>query len=280
MKTKDLYNSIVRELQEIYALEESQSIARLLLEELLPQHFNLSNEGLVQEDEASIIAQAVKRVKNEEPVQYVLQKAHFYGRDFMVTPDVLIPRRETEELVYHMLQDSRPNSAHVLDIGTGSGCIPITLKKERPLYQASGLDISETALEIAKGNAKHLDASIEFYLFDILSDNPLPNSYDVMVSNPPYVMQQEKSEMSNNVLQHEPHLALFVDDNDPLIFYHAIIQKAQHSLTPGGMLYFEINEAKGSEVKKALEHANFNGVTVLKDMQGKDRIVKGKLGAH
>ena len=280
MKSKDLYNNISRELQNVYDPPEAQSMAIILLEE----YFELKRSDLLLDRDADTNAeldlkllQAVNRIKNHEPIQYVLGKAHFYGRDFKVDYNVLIPRRETEELV-HLIINENPNfRGSILDIGTGSGCIPITLDLEIPQSSVASIDISEGALGIAKRNANELKADIEFHQFDILSSDALPNQYDIIVSNPPYVTTTEKKLMRDNVLNHEPHLALFVADDDPLLFYNVIIKKATDALKQGGRLYFEINEQFGEELADRMKEYGFRNVIITKDMQGKDRIVSGSI---
>ena len=280
MKSKDLHNKIVDQLINIYPREEAQSIGAILLDGVC----NLNQMDLLVDKDVDYnrhvekaISQAVERLVQKEPIQYVLGKAHFYGRDFKVDSSVLIPRRETEELVHLIIHDHPNFRGKVLDIGTGSGCISITLKLEIPNAQVEGLDVSGAALTIAKQNADGLDAEITFRELDILSKDELLDRYDIIVSNPPYVMQKEKEQMQNNVLDNEPHLALFVEDDNPLVFYNAIIEKATNSLSKGGFLYFEINEQFGSEVSQAMKKNGFLDVAIIKDMQARDRIVKGYL---
>ena len=280
MKTKELYNSITLDLMDVMDESDARSSARLLLEEIT----GLTQSQLVTRDALGLtdrqkekLDEFIHRILDHEPIQYVIKKAHFYGRDYFVSPEVLIPRRETEELVYHIINDRPKANAHILDIGTGSGCIPITLKLELVKVSVEALDISQMALNVAKTNAKDLGASITFHEIDILNSQPLLGSYDIIVSNPPYVTYSEIPEMKDNVLDHEPHLALFVKNTKPLEFYDAIINKAKHSLNKGGKLYFEINEKFGKEVSDLLFDANFHGVQVIKDMQGKDRIVKASV---
>jgi len=278
MKSKDLHNKIVDQLLNVYPREEAESIGAILLDGdcnvnqmdlLMDKDFDYNRH--VEES----ISQAIKRLLKKEPIQYVLGKAHFYGRDFSVNPSVLIPRRETEELVHLVINDHPNFNGTILDIGTGSGCIPVTLKLELPNAQVEAIDISASALIIAKQNADTLEADIKFHEWDILSSDELPSNYDIIVSNPPYVMNREKAEMQSNVLEHEPDLALFVEDDDPLIFYNTITQKATKSLIKGGGLYFEINEQFGIEVANEMQSKGFVNVEVIKDMQGRDRIVKG-----
>lgn len=278
MKSKDLYNSIFIELENVYSESEAKNIALLLMEELYHISYTdiITNREIVINSEINKkISAATSRLKQHEPIQHLLGKAHFYGRDFKVTPDVLIPRKETEELVDLIIKDHKESSPKILDIGTGSGCIPISLKLEIKESKVEAIDISNAAIEIAQENAKFLNAAVEFYQLDILGSQKIFNTYDIIVSNPPYVMNREKEMMRPNVLEHEPHLALFVKDGDPLIFYTAIVECANLSLNNNGMLYFEINEQFGKEVALAMECAKFQNVEIIKDMQGKDRMVKG-----
>lgn len=280
MKSKDLYNKIVDQITNNYVLEEAQSIAAILLEGLcgMGQIDLLVNKEFDYEQELeNNVSQAIERLKLNEPIQYILGKAHFYGRDFIVNPNVLIPRRETEELIHLILHDHPNFNGKILDIGTGSGCIPITLRLELPQAVVTSVDISAEAIKVASQNAIVLNAKVSFQEVNVLSASAFPDKYNIIVSNPPYVMEKEKKKMQENVLDHEPHLALFVEDDDPLIFYHDIIKKATESLNNKGKLYFEINEQFGNEVVSEMEQNNFQNVEVIKDMQGKDRIVKGQL---
>ncbi len=201
------------------------------------------------------------------------------GFDFLVTPDVLIPRRETEELVQLIFeQNHSKDPLTILDIGTGSGCIPIMLKKKLGKAKVYAIDISNSALDIAEKNAKKMNSEITFLQADILKMNALSfDTFDIIVSNPPYVTIQEKELMHRNVTEFEPHLALFVTDDDPLIFYRKISELAFKSLNSYGQLYFEINEKYANEVKEILMQFGFSHIEIIKDMQGKDRIVKGIL---
>jgi len=215
------------------------------------------------------------QLRKEIPVQYIFHKAYFYGYTFTVNSATLIPRKETEELVEWILETMHRQPEKkwkVLDIGTGSGCIPITLKKEFPLAEISAIDISPKALSVAKENAQNLNAEIHFIQQNILETKAL-DTYEVIISNPPYVRHQEKAEMKNNVLRHEPHLALFVENTDPLIFYRKILQLAQKSLTKNGMLFFEINQYLGNEMTE-LATQYFNQAMLKKDLQGNDRMMK------
>lgn len=217
------------------------------------------------------VAAIVSRLKNNEPIQYILGETEFYGLKFNVEPGVLIPRFETEELVDLIIRRKHNLAVKILDIGTGSGCIAISLKRQLPGSDVWCCDISDQALKIARKNAIQNEVVINLEKFDILGQSPFSeNGFDLVVSNPPYVTESEKKLMQKNVLNFEPSLALFVPDNDPLLFYRSIVMKAKELLVPGGELYFEINEAYGCEVSGLLIENGYN-VEILSDMNGKER---------
>lgn len=219
----------------------------------------------------------INRLLNNEPIQYILGKAYFYNRAFEVNSSTLIPRPETEELVDLVINDIKhQKNLSILDIGTGSGCIPITLQLETSSHILEGIDISKHALETAQNNATQLEAKVEFNLLDILEED-LSKSYDVIISNPPYVLDSEKALMKPNVLEHEPHYALFVLNENPLLFYKRITKLASKSLKSKGSLYFEINEKFGNEVVELLKSHSFQQVVLHQDLNGKDRFVVGML---
>jgi release factor glutamine methyltransferase len=214
-----------------------------------------------------------------KPVQYVLHEAWFFGMKFYVDENVLIPRPETEELVALILEESHINHPAILDVGCGSGCIAIALKKKLPEAAVFGLDISAEALSISKKNALSNDVDIEFIEADILnlSDNILLPAFDIIISNPPYIKKSEASMMHLNVLNFEPHQALFVPDNDPLIFYKAITAFSLKHLKKTGKIFFEINESLSDEVVALLQSKGFINIEVKKDLYGKERIVSASL---
>ncbi|PWJ40214.1 peptide chain release factor N(5)-glutamine methyltransferase [Sediminitomix flava] len=220
----------------------------------------------------------IERLNKNEPVQYIFGESHFYGHMFKVDANVLIPRPETEELVYKIIQrHNRQESINILDIGTGSGCIPITLKLELPQAEVSSIDISKGALKIASENADKLSAKINFLNQDILNYGLDDFSeLDIIVSNPPYVTNDEKKLMANNVLDFEPELALFVPDQNPLIFYKRITELAAAKLKTGGWLYFEINEQYGKDMEALLADFGFKNIFIIEDMQGKQRHIEGQ----
>ena len=213
------------------------------------------------------------RLQKNEPIQYIRGYAEFCGRNFRVAPGVLIPRPETAELVDLIVKEN-PDACRLLDIGTGSGCIAISLDKNLPDAKVDAWDISEEALAIARKNNEELDAQVIFRRQDVFSADGMQGaSYDIIVSNPPYVTETEKTEMEANVLDWEPGLALFVPDEDPLRFYRRIAELGRELLRPGGKLYFEINQAYGQDMIRMIEMNQYRDVRVIKDIFGKDRIL-------
>lgn len=257
--------------------EETESIAYLVLEKLfsLSQTDILSEKTIdVSEKELNTLIEITRRINQHEPVQYILGEAFFFGRKFSVNTTVLIPRPETEELVLTVLQSVKKSDLKILDIGTGSGCIPVTFALELPRAEVYATDVSEKALAVAKQNAAGLDAPVTFLLHDILQSAIPFSDLDVIVSNPPYVTLQEKAEMKSNVTEYEPHLALFTPENDPLIFYRAIAVKAKNALKRGGLLAVEINIKFASDVTHLFREAGFKDIVIIKDINRKERIVK------
>jgi release factor glutamine methyltransferase len=275
--SKALYVLAANELRAQYGEDEARQLSRILLYHL----FDLSLEEILMEKVLNIQAsellnleEKIAQLKSQKPIQYVLGKAHFYGRDFLVNSSVLIPRQETEELVKEILVDNNREGLQILDIGSGSGCMGITLGLELSGATITAIDVSEGALDITKKNADKFGLEIKCFLEDILNLKELPAQCDVIVSNPPYVTHAEKKMMQINVLAHEPELALFVPDNDPLIFYKQIINLSKHALKPKGKLYFEINEKYGMEIIGLCEGAGCSTVKLIQDLNGKDRIIK------
>ena len=266
------------QLQHLYDADEIKSMLTIVAYEVL----GLSRVDLVLKDNESLSEAQIVQLNNvlsqlqqEIPIQYIFEKAYFYGYEFKVSPATLIPRRETEELVEWVLSEMnrQPEKKwRVLDIGTGTGCIPISIKKEFPLAEIFAMDISTGALKIAKENAEKLNASVIFIEQNILSTEQL-DSYDIIISNPPYVRNLEKAEIKKNVLAYEPHLALFVENNDPFIFYRKIAELAQKSLTENGLLFFEINQYLGEEMQQMVSEY-FKIIELRKDLQGNDRMMK------
>ncbi len=214
-----------------------------------------------------------ERLLTGEPIQYILGEAPFYGRNFSVSRDTLIPRNETEELVHRILKENPKPGLRVLDLGTGTGCIPITLALELKDPEVYALDVSVEALEVARKNAAHLGANVQFLRGDLLAEIPNLALFDVLVSNPPYVPLRDQVEMHVNVLNFEPHLALFVPDEDPLLFYRAIGSWGQQLLKTGGKLYLEIYENLADELVQLLQSLDYTQVKVHEDLNGKNRMV-------
>lgn len=274
----------IQELSSIYEEGEAESFFYLILEAKLQlKRIDLALQPDLTFSEAELVVwnSILEDLKKEIPIQYLLGKTNFYGLDFEVNENVLIPRPETEELVEWILEDcgkiDTTSEFSILDIGTGSGCIPISLKKQLPQAKVSAIDVSEKALEVAKGNAKLNGVEVNFILQNILETANLLESYDVIVSNPPYVRNLEKQEIKNNVLEYEPHLALFVADDDALIFYRKIGTLALKSLRPNGKLFFEINQYLGKETVDLLNDLGFQNVELRKDIYGNDRMILASL---
>lgn len=264
-------------LSPLYSKGEIQNIIRIIFENLK----NYSQVDIIMNrDEilSDFIKQKIdvilKRLLNREPIQYIFSEAYFQGMTLKVSPDTLIPRPETEELVDIIIKENNHCDLHVLDIGTGSGAIAIALARALRFPVVDAIDISSGAIDIAKENAISLKVKINFMIKDILSiENPPENIYDIIVSNPPYITNEEKTSMEANVLDYEPHSALFVPDNEPLLFYTAISSYAKQALKPGGRIYFEINNKFGKETANLLSACGFSSVNITKDMYGLDRFV-------
>jgi release factor glutamine methyltransferase len=274
------YQHLVTQLSSIYPKNEAKSLARIVFEDVFKLKRDTPFEKIVFSDkEKNTLQQITTRLLQHEPLQYILGEADFYGLKFKVTPDVLIPRAETEELVYWVLQTLGNNAAHILDIGTGSGCIPITLKRKSPLSTLCAVDISDRALAIATQNSITNQAVIQFKNINILDKSQQHNlsKYHVIISNPPYIPQREKTLMAANVLDFEPALALFVEDDNALLFYECIADFALSHLYTNGYLFFECNEFNAKSVAQLLENKGFKHVILQKDMSGCDRMVRAQL---
>ncbi len=277
-----LFRFLTDELATAYDRPEARAIAYRLLAHFL----RLSRTDIlldkVSSGEQPDWQALLGRLKAHEPMQYVLGEEEFYGRPFAVTPATLIPRPETEELVRLVIQEFRQNDARrptpdaLLDIGTGSGCLAVTLALELPNAQVSAWDVSPEALVVARRNAERLGARVTFEQRDILtSDFSLPPfPFSLLVSNPPYVARAEASRMHANVLDHEPHLALFVPDDDPLVFYKAIADLGLKTLMPNGFVFLEINERFGAETAAVFTERGYPSAQVLRDLAGKNRFVR------
>ncbi len=266
------------ELKEIYPTEEVESLIYLVFlhyKDWNRIEIRMNAESALTESELLQFHWTLKRLKKEEPIQQILGETEFYGLPFTVTPDVLIPRQETEELVDLIIKEAGANS-RVLDIGTGSGCIAVTLAKKLNGAEVFAMDVSKAALEVAKENGTKNYVKLNALEGDVLRTESLPKEIGqltTIVSNPPYILEQEKSEMSKNVLEFEPHLALFVKNDDPLLFYRKIGHLAYNHLLSGGRLYFEINEQYGTQTQELLNSIGFSDIRIIKDINQKDRIV-------
>lgn len=275
-----IYTYIKQVLHPYYQETEAGALAKWILTEVF--HFSTfdlyaGKDMNFSENDRDRLEDILNRLRDYEPLQYVLVKAEFGGLSFEVTPDVLIPRSETLELVEWITADCQgTEGVRILDIGTGSGCIPVTLYKRLEAYrpQVASWDISEKALEVAGRNAVANGAVVTFCCQDVLSESLPETEVDVLVSNPPYIAEKEKASMERNVLDWEPGLALFVPDDDPLLFYRRIAEAGLRILSPKGRLYYEINRAYGKETVELLERLGYTEVELRKDLSGNDRMVK------
>jgi release factor glutamine methyltransferase len=263
-----------------YERAEKDSILYILLEDI----FQISKIDIIADkkidwDSAnqSTLEDALQKLNNHVPVQYVIGRSFFYKYYFRLNADTLIPRPETEELVQHIISDNTHPAPSIIDIGTGSGCIAICLAANIPHSTVTAVDISTSAIDMARANAADNHVSINFIEQDFLSvQKNIPGTFDIIVSNPPYVLESEKEQMRENVLVYEPHLALFVQDQTALIYYEALLAFAQKSLNQNGYVYAEINEQKGAEMIDLGRQFGFSGISIIKDMFGKDRIFKAQ----
>ena len=276
-----LYNQLKSQLlssiEHDYSAQEVKNTLGWLLEytlDLTQTDILINKEIAVTADQHRQLQSYIKRINQEEPIQYILSECEFYGREFTVTPHVLIPRPETEELVHLIIQQhTQKTNLRILDIGTGSGCIAITLNKEIPKSNVWAVDISADALAVAQLNALNLQSLTKFVEMNILVDSPEIEKLDMIVSNPPYVLNSDKADMRQNVLNYEPPAALFVEDSDPLLFYRRISELCTQQLSNVKWVYLEVHEKFAAEVKKLLAVSGFPEVNIVKDSQGKDRFV-------
>lgn len=276
MTSKHAFELLKNELASLYEKREAENIADWVLENIMQEKRWERNRNLspMTQSQQELFEKYRKELLNFRPVQYVLHEAFFYGMKFFVDENVLIPRPETEELVDHVIKEN-PTAKSILDIGTGSGCIPVALKKKISSAEVSAVDVSEGALKVALKNAEINQVKINFSTLDILNQkewDTLP-SFEIIVSNPPYVTPQEKSTLSPNVVNFEPSVALFVPENDPLLFYKVIFHFAQQKLNPGGKVYLEVNESYARDVSDYFEKNGWRA-EILRDMYGKERMVK------
>jgi release factor glutamine methyltransferase len=283
-KISEIARFIKVELKDFYDVKEINSFIYILFEKycgINKVNFLSEPNQTVSESELLKINFAVKDLKSYKPIQYIIGNTEFFGLNFLVNSSVLIPRQETEELVNWIISDNKNTKAklNVLDIGTGSGCIAIALSKSIPDSTVTAIDISEKAIQTAKRNAELNTVEISFVEADILnfsdyfSLKEISEKFDIIVSNPPYVTKAEKKEMKANVVEYEPNIALFVEDEDPLIFYSAILDFASGNLTDKGKLFFEINESLGKETLRLIEEKGFSKYILKKDINNKDRMI-------
>lgn len=277
MTTTEIIAYMREELRGLHDRRETEAIIRALMEDVL--HYSPVDTVLrsdIEQEEVFIdkIKSMTWRLKQGEPLQYVLGHARFHGHEFKVTRDTLIPRPETERMVDMVIDENVDSDLQVLDLGTGCGCIAISLARALKFAQVTGIDISPVALKVAAENACRLKAKVQWEQKDMLNMKPQENRYDIIVSNPPYVCESEKRDMESNVLKNEPAQALFVPDDDPLLFYKAIARFATVSLKPGRRLYLEINQRFGNEIKQLLEQEGLSEVSIMRDQYDRVRHIK------
>ncbi|UUF14504.1 MULTISPECIES: peptide chain release factor N(5)-glutamine methyltransferase [Flavobacterium] len=284
MKIKQYRTQFIKELSPLYDAYEAESFFYLILEDkhkLRQIDLALNHELFFSESDFAVWDLLLAQLKREVPIQYLLGKTSFYGLEFEVNENVLIPRPETEELVEWIINENKPfdktKKLKILDIGTGSGCIAISLAKNLPNADVYAIDVSKKAIETAKRNANRNKVDVTFMFQDILETQELKCQFDVIVSNPPYVRNLEKEEIKKNVLDYEPHLALFVDDNDALVFYRKIASLAHNNLLENGQLYFEINQYLGKEMIDLLGKMDFINIDLRKDIYDNDRMISCKV---
>lgn len=277
---KDIRFYITQELNEVYNEPEIRVLSDILIKTVTgvtKLHDLYDNNYTIAATDAERIAEMTHELKTGKPIQYIVGETTFYNCTIRVNSSTLIPRSETEELVDLILRENKEYAGNIIDFGTGSGCIAIALAANLPLARLTGIDISESALEVARENGKLNKVNVSFIKGDIFNFNhALVSKAGIIVSNPPYVRSSEKAAMDNNVLDFEPHSALFVKDSAPLEFYSAILTLAEMLLLPGGTVYFEINEAMGIQMKNLMESFSYAETEIIPDLNGKDRIIKGR----
>lgn len=278
MQIKDFKTLFFNKLKELYPQTEIQSIFNLIIEfKLMLTRIDvaLQPDFKIKPTDLDFLQNTLLELSRSVPIQYIIGETDFFGLKFKVNKNVLIPRPETEELIQYIIDNSKnSNEIKILDIGTGTGCIAISLAKNLPSSKVFAIDISSEALKTAKENALLNNVSVEFIEADILNLDKLPSNFNIIVSNPPYVRELEKQYMEKNVLNNEPHLALFVKDENPLLFYNKIGDIALKNLKSNGNLYFEINQYLGKETAELIEKKGFKNIQLKKDMFGVDRMLK------
>ena len=287
MLLKVYKSTFIKELSSLYDEKEIESFFYIILEQFHnKKRIDLALNPEMEMDALQLLLweTVLSELKKEKPIQYILGETEFYGLRFLVNENTLIPRPETEELVEWILEitnyELEITNLKILDIGSGSGCIAISLAKNLQNAEVSAIDVSEKALETANKNAQINEVEVNFILKNILETEDLEHQFDIIVSNPPYVRNLEKAEIKPNVLEFEPHLALFVDDNDALLFYRKIAELAKKNLSENGRLYFEINQYLGKETVELLENLGFKEVILKKDIYGNDRMISCKLNTE
>ncbi|WP_372802536.1 peptide chain release factor N(5)-glutamine methyltransferase [Lutibacter sp.] len=284
MQIQEFKQLFFKELSEIYPQTEIQSFFNLLIKHQLKMdrvEIALHPNIIIDKVALAFLQNALTTLKKHIPIQYIIGETEFFGSPFKVTNEVLIPRPETEELVHWIIKDHldkvQNSKLKILDIGTGSGCIAVSLAKNLPNTSVYALDISKEALKVAEENSLKNNVAIQFITEDILSLKKLPHQFDIIVSNPPYVRELEKNQMQQNVLGNEPHLALFVKDENPLVFYDKIADLAKIHLKKNGTLYFEINQYLGEETVQLLHQKGFKEIQLKKDIFEVNRMIKAFL---
>ena len=276
----DLQRSVTRELLELFPGDEAVSVTRLIFDHFgYPPIEIAKNPGAILQNKIhSEIKKIVHELGRNRPIQYILGSAHFFDLELEVNGDVLIPRPETEELVSLILVENRKSKPGIIDLGTGSGCIAIALAENIPGSDVHALEIKPKALAIARRNADKYGGKVQFHQGDLLADTGIDpaNEFDIIVSNPPYVTGNDRLVMAPNVVDHEPASALFVPDDDPLVFFRAIARFAARHLADDGMIWAEINEKFGPDTANVFKQAGFNDTRVIKDIHGKDRFIKSR----
>jgi release factor glutamine methyltransferase len=277
---KDIRFYLTKELKTVYKDPEIRSLADLLIKSVMQitkLHQLYDNGYPVTDEEERKIIEIIRELKTGKPVQYILGETTFYNCTIRVNSSTLIPRPETEELVDLIIRENRDFRGSILDLGTGSGCIAIALAANLPFTRVKGIDISDDAISIARQNAFLNKVDVSFVKGDIFSlDQEDAGGAGIIVSNPPYVRESEKLIMGKNVIDFEPHQALFVTDSEPLIYYHAILSIAHIVLLPGGLLYLEINEEMGKPLIRLLESYSYSEIKIVLDINNKERIIKGR----
>ena len=273
---KTITHKIQEALATVYTDGEIKALTRIIATELLgvsQMAFYLKDDVTLTAEQQTLLDNAIERLKKQEPIQYILGYSDFCGLRFKVTPATLIPRPETSELVEWIASEATGKES-ILDIGTGSGCIAVSLAHKMPKSKVTAWDISSDALAVAAGNSKANSCAVTFEQVDILAHQPTSELFDIIVSNPPYIKENEKEAMHANVLDWEPHTALFVPDSDPLLFYRTIAEKGLTLLKPGGHLYFEINRAHGKETMEMLAVLGYKEIELRKDFADNDRMIR------